>query len=497
MGHTGMEREWCGVKQARLIETTLRDGNQSLWATRMTTDMMVPVLEDLDNAGFYSLEVISSVQQDACVRYLGEDAWERIHILRKHLHKTPLRILGMSQFFSISRVLPDDVVELYTRVCARAGIEHHWITASMNDTRTCEVGLRAAKDEGSQTEGGIQFTISPVHTDEFFVRVAKELKAFGCLDAIILKDAGGLLTPERIRTLLPKLVQAVAPLPVNVHSHCITGMGPATGLEAMEQGAHAIWVCSTPLANGSSLPADQSMVTYLEWMGYETGIDPDRLSAMADYWRTVAHRFGKPLGQPAEYDPRHYTYQIPGGMISNFRAHLDEIGMGDRLQEVLEEVPRVRAEMGYPNMQTPYSQFVATQALFNVLHGRYEIVADEVRRFVLGYWGRTPGPVDQDVLDKVGRGEAPVTDKPGLLVPPLLPRIREEFGPFDSDEELLSAAIFLPETLKTMREMKAQRAKSPVSFDGAGSILELVKEAARSPKVRRFTYVDRSSLPRD
>jgi oxaloacetate decarboxylase alpha subunit len=492
MGSSELER-WCRVKQAHLIETTLRDGNQSLWATRMTTDMMLPVLEDLDSAGFHSIEMISSVQQDACVRYLGEDQWERIKIIRKNMHRTPLRVLGMSQFFSISRVLPDDVVELYERVCARLGIEHHWITASMNDERTCEVGLRAAKDEGAHVEGGIQYTISPVHTDEFFVNVAKHLKGFGFLDAIILKDAGGLLTPERIRELLPKLIEAVAPLPVNVHSHCITGLGPATGVEAIAQGANAIWTCSRPLANGSSLPASESMVEYLEWMGYETGVDTAALGRMADHWREVARRYDKPLGQPAEYDPRHYAYQIPGGMISNFHAHLAEIGMGDRLQEVLEEVPRVRAEMGYPNMQTPYSQFVATQALFNVLHGRYEIVADEVRRFVLGYWGRTPGPVDQNVIDKVGRGEDVVTEKPGLLVPPLLPTIREKFGPFDSDEDLLDAAIFLPETLKAMRELKAERQRSPVSFaTSGGSVVELLKEAAKSPKVKRFVIVDRS-----
>lgn len=480
------------MKEARLIDTTLRDGNQSLWATRMTTDMMLPMLEDLDNAGFYSLEIISSVQQDACVRYLGEDCWERIRILRKHLHKTPLRVLGMSQFFSISRVLPDDVVDLYQRVCARMGIEHHWITASMNDIRTCETGLRAAKDEGAQTEGGLQYTISPVHTDEFFVNVAKELKGLGCLDAIILKDAGGLLTPERIQTLLPKLIEAAAPLPVNVHSHCITGLGPATGLEAIKQGAHALWCCSSPLANGSSLPAAESMATYLEWMGYETGVDLDRLAAMAEYWRDLAHRIGKPLGQPAEYDPRHYAYQIPGGMISNFHAHLAEIGMEDRLQEVLEEVPRVRAEMGYPNMQTPYSQFVATQALLNVLHGRYELCADEVRRFVLGYWGKTPGPVDQDVIDRVGRGETPVTEKPGQLVPPLLPKIRDKFGPFDSDEDLLQACFFLPETIDNMRQMKREREASPISFATSGSVLDLVKEAARSPKVRKFVLIDQS-----
>jgi oxaloacetate decarboxylase alpha subunit len=475
------------VKPIGIIDTTLRDGQQSLWATRMTTPMMVPVLETLDRIGYHSLEYMSTVQMDACVRYLGENFWARMRIVRQHVTQTPLRMLGMSQFFSISRVLPDDVVALFTKVCAHAGIDQVWITASMNDVRTAEVPIRAAQEEGSWTEGGVQYTISPVHTDEFFVSVARQLRALD-VDAIVLKDAGGLLTPERARTLVPAIVHAAEGLPVHVHSHCVTGLGPASNLEAVQQGASAIWTCTNPLANGSSLPSDRSMVKALRWLGYEPGLDTHGMKEVAEHFTAVANAYGKPIGQPAEYDPRYYAHQMPGGMVSNFRAQLQELGMEEKIEDVLDEMPIVRAELGYPNIQTPYSQFVATQALLNVLHGRYEVVPDEVRRFVLGYWGRTPGQVDPDVLDKVGGGEEPATERPGSLVEPLVEKVRREQGPFQSDEELLLAIFFMPETLEQMRRTATEQRSLP-SLGAAGSIVDLVREVARSPRVRSFVYI--------
>jgi oxaloacetate decarboxylase alpha subunit len=473
-----------------IIDTTLRDGQQSLWATRMTTPMMAPILGTLDDVGYHSIEYMSTVQMDACIRYLGEDFWDRMRLVRNCVKRTPLRMLGMSQFFSISRVLPDDVVALFTKVCARAGIDQVWITASMNDVRTAEVAIHAAKEEGSWTEGGVQYTISPVHTDEFFVLVTQELRALGP-DAIVLKDAGGLLTPERARTLVPAIVEAAGALPVHVHSHCVTGLGPASNLEAVAHGASAIWTCTAPLANGSSLPCDLSMVEALQWLGQDLELDTSKMREVADHFRAVARAYGKPLGQPAEYDPRYYAHQMPGGMVSNFRAQLRELGMEEKIEQVLEEMPAVRAELGYPNIQTPYSQFVATQALLNVLHGRYEVVPDEVRRFVLGYWGRTPGLIDPNVLDKVGGGEEPVTERPGALVEPLVEKVRRDLGPFESDEELLLAIFFMPETLEQMRRTASER-RPPLSL-GSGSLVDLVREVARSSEVRSFAFFSAST----
>lgn len=469
--------------RAGLIDTTLRDGNQSLWATRMTTDMMLPILPAMDRAGYHSLEFMATVNMDVCVRFLAENPWERIRRVRQQVRNTPLRMMGMAYFFSISRVYPDEVVELFNRTAARAGIEDMWITAGMNDVRTTEAGIRSAREAGCRTEGSIQFTTSPVHTDEFFAKAAAEFIALD-VDALIVKDAGGLLTPERAATLLPALRAVTGDVPIYCHSHCITGMGPAANIAAIEHGAAAVWTCTTPLANGPSLPSDESMTRSLRWKGVDTGVDEEAMAEIAAYFRHLAARIARPTGQIAEYDPGYYVHQMPGGMIANFREQLAQVGMADRLDAVLEEMPRVRAEFGYPNVQTPFSQFIGTQALLNVLHGRYALVPDEIRRYLLGYWGRTPAPVDQDLLDRVAQGEEPVTDRPSAMVEPVLDRVRKEHGPFHSDEDLLLATLFMPEVLEDMRARQRAEARSALSMADAGSVAQLVREASKIPGVK-------------
>jgi oxaloacetate decarboxylase (Na+ extruding) subunit alpha len=471
-----------------LIDTTMRDGQQSLWATRMTTAMMLPILEEMDAVGYRAIEQMSTVHLDVCMRYLKENPWERMRLTRERIKRTPIRMLGMSQFFSISRVLPDDVVELFNGTCAKY-VDEFWITASMNDTRTSETGIRRLKELGRRIEGGIQYTVSPVHDDEFFVRTAREFVALG-VDGLVLKDAGGLLTPERARTLVPKLVEAAEGRDVYTHSHCVTGMGPAANIAAIEGGVSAIWTATAPLANGSSMPSGDSMARHLAWMGYEVSIDRAAMARVADYWRAVAERHEKPIGRPAEYDPSYYEHQMPGGMITNFRAQLAQVGLEERLPDVLAETPRVRADFGYPNMQTPYSQFIATQALLNVLYGRYEVVPDEVRRLALGYWGRTPGPIDPNVLDRVSGGEEPITVRPGDVVPPVLDRIRREQGPFDSDEDLLLAVLFMPDIVRQMRIAGDMPLDHPLAFS---PVVEVVRQAALQGKVKRLSLVHAGS----
>ena len=462
-----------------LIDTTLRDGNQSLWATRMTTETMLPILPAMDRAGFHSLEMMATVNMDVCVRFLEENPWDRIRMIRRQVRQTPLRMMGMALFFSISRVYPDEVVELFNASCARAGIEHMWVTAAMNDVRTAEVGIRSAREAGCRTEGAIQFTVSPVHTDEFFVQAAKDFLALG-IDALIVKDAGGLLTPERAATLFPALRAVAGKVPIYCHSHCITGVGPAANLAAVEHGASAIWTATTPLANGPSLPADAATARSLEWLGRDAGVDSEVLKEISAYFTAAAHREGRPLGQIAEYDPGHYVHQMPGGMLANFKAQLEQVGMGDRIDAVLEEMPRVRQEMGYPNVQTPFSQFIGTQALLNVIHGRYEIVPDEIRKYALGYWGRTPAPIDPDIFDRVSQGQEPVTERPGALVPPVLDAIRREHGPFHTDEDLLMATLFMPHVLDDLRRAERARAeRASLSMAQSGSLVELLREASR------------------
>jgi oxaloacetate decarboxylase alpha subunit len=470
-----------------LIDTTLRDGSQCLWATRMTTAMMLPVLPLMDEAGFHSIETFSTVHFDTAVRYLREDPWERMRLIRQRVRKTPLRILGMSQYFSISSVLPDDVVELFIRTCAKNGIDQFWITASMNDTRTSEVSIRTVKALGLHVEGGIQFADSPVHTDEFFANVVREFVALG-VHGIVIKDGCSLLTPERARTLVPAVIAAAGDLPVICHSHCATGLGPAANLEAVAQGVSAIWTCTHPLANGGSLPSGDSMARHLPWLGYDVNVDPDVLARISDYWFQVATRHNKPMGRPAEYDPAYYAHQMPGGMITNFEAQLAQIGMGHRLADVLEECPRVRQELGYPNMQTPYSQFIATQALLNILHGRYEIVLDEVRNLALGYWGRTPAPVDPDVLDRVGGGREPISVRPGSLVPPALDRVRSELGPSASDENVLLSIFFMPAVLEALRSTGPMPVEHPLRLS---PLVDLLRNVAAGGKIQSFSLIQR------
>lgn len=470
------------TKPVGLIETTLRDGQQSHWATRMTTAMSLPALPIMDEGGFRAIEYLSSVHVEVCVRYLRENPWERMKLFRQRVRRTPLRMLGVSQFFSFRR-MPDDVIELFMKCCAEHGIDEFWVTASMNDVRTAEVSIRTCQALGLPVEGGIQFTISPVHTDEFFVRTAEQFVAMG-VDGLVLKDAGGLLTPERARSLVPKLVAAANGLPVLCHSHCVTGMGPAANLAAIEAGASAIWTAAAPLANGSSLPSTDSTVKHLDWMGYDTGLDRVKVAEISAYFEDVARRHGKPTGQPAEYDPTYYVHQMPGGMISNFRAQLEQHGLENRIDEVLEEMPRVREDLGWPNIQTPYSQFVGTQALLNVLYGRYEVVPDEVRMLVLGYWGKTPGEIKPNILDKIGRGEEPVSERPGALIPPVVEKFRKEHGPFRSDADLLLAILFMPNILQDMYNA------GPIStVDDAGSIVDMVRQVAASPGIRKFHMV--------
>jgi pyruvate/oxaloacetate carboxyltransferase len=255
-------------------------------------------------------------------------------------------------------------------------------------------------------------------------------------------------------------------------------------LEAVRQGVSAIWTCSHPLANGYSLPSGDSMSRHLAWMGYQVDADRDLQAKISEYWVAAMARHSIEPSQPAEYDPSYYSHHMPGGMLRNFEAQLAQIKMEHRLDEILEEMPRVRKDLGYPNSMTPFSQFIATQALFNVLHGRYEVVPDEVQGLVLGYWGTTPGPVHPDILDKVGRGKEPVTARSGELVPPILERVRAEQGPFASDEELLLAVLFMPEMLQQMREAGPIRLNDDA---GEKPLIQLLKEVAARPSIKRVT----------
>ncbi len=472
-------------KKVNIIETTLRDGQQSLWATRMTTAMMYPVLPVMDRVGFDALECMGTAAMDSCVRYLRENPWERLRILRESFRQTPLQMISICIGFSVGKaLLPDDILELFFRRCAIGGVNRFFLMDGLNDIRNFEVPIRAAHKERAKVLGAVVYSISPVHTDEHFVEKIKELVELGA-DILVLKDPNGVLTPERARVLVPAMKAVVGGRPFYTHSHCVTGLGPATNLEAVKYGADGIWTATRTLANGFSLPATDSMVRNLKHAGYEVDLDLDAIQQIETHFAAVAKRHNKPVGKPAEYDPAFYEHQMPGGMLSNFHAQMTQLGLAHRLEEVFQEIPAVRADLGWALMVTPFSQVIGTQAALNVLYGRYTVMLEELDRLALGYYGKTPAPVSPELVDRVTRrtGKQPISERPGLTVEPVLDRFRRERGPFASDEELLLHYLFMPEHISALQAAGPMRLEDSVA---ANSVIDLVREAAKRKDVKHF-----------
>jgi oxaloacetate decarboxylase alpha subunit len=318
------------------------------------------------------------------------------------------------------------------------------------------VPVQAAKKVGLYTAGGIVYTISPVHTDAYYARKTRELVSLG-VDAVYLKDPSGLLTPERANTLIPALKAACGGLPLHLHSHCLTGLAPYTASRAVELGIDVVHTATSALANGASHPATESFVENIRRDGFDVPIDLVPVREVAERLRYIAKREGKPLGAIAEYDAFHYEHQMPGGMVSNLKSQLAPLGIANRLPDVLAEAARVRRELGYPIIVSPFAQFVITQAVLNVMgKERYATVPDEVKKYVLGYYGEIAGPIDPNLYDRITNGAAPTTARPGDLLEPGIPKIRRERGPFASDDDLLLAAFY------ANREYSALKAAGPI-----------------------------------
>lgn len=480
------------MKNISFIDTTLRDAHQSLWSTRMTTAMMLPVGPILDRLGFEAIDLVGGAVFDVCVRYLLEDPWERMRIMSRVITETPLIVMTRGQSLFTFELFPDDVVELTARRIAANGIRYTTPYDALNDIRNLEVPVRAAKAAGLYVAAGIVYTISPVHTDEYYAAKARELIRLG-VNAVFLKDPSGLLKPERVQTLIPVLRTVVGTLPLQLHTHCLTGLGPVCALEAIRLGVDTVHTATSVLAHGASQPPTEWMARNARRMGCEVSLNVDGLQPVVDHFRYVAAREGKPLGRIAEYDPFHYEHQIPGGMISNLRSQLRDIGLEHRLDEILEESARVRRELGYPIMVSPFSQFVATQAALNVIQGeRYATVPDEIRKYALGYYGQQPAPVDPDVLDRIVRKDRPVTARPGELLASGLERVRRERGPFASDDDLLLAVFYSPEQYAKLV------AARPISVDypvGRTPLVTLIRELAARGDIASVKLTRKPPVP--
>ncbi len=423
-------------------DVTLRDAHQSLLATRLRLSDMLPAIPALDRAGFAVLEAWGGATYDACMRFCDEDPWERLLAIRKAAPNSRIRMLVRGQSLVGYRHFADDVVDLFISRAAAAGVEVFRVFDALNDVRNLERPVRAVLDAGGEAEGAISYTTSPVHTIDTFVRTAAELAALGC-SAIAIKDMAGLLAPAAAFDLVRALRRRVG-LPVVVHTHCTNALAEAACMAAAEAGADVLDGAVGALAGGSSLPAVETLATMAESAGRATRLDLDAVEEASAHMREARARYRDVDTGRTGVDGRILRSQIPGGMLSNLVAQLRDMGASERLGEVLDEVPRVRAEMGYPPLVTPSSQIVGAQATLNVVGGaRYAIVANETRDYFRGLYGRPPAPVDPDLAARLLGGERPTDVRPADILPPEVEPARREYAYLrPTDEDVLSLVMF-------------------------------------------------------
>ncbi len=433
------------MKTVRFMDTVLRDSQQSLIATRMSSEQMVPILEKLDEAGYFSLEVWGGATFDACLRYLNEDPWERLRTIRKHVKKTKLQMLLRGQNLLGYKHYPDDVVEAFIKKSIENGIDIIRVFDALNDLRNLEVSMKAIKKYKGHCQACICYTISDIHTTEYYVNLVKEMEKMGA-DSIALKDMAGILTPQKAYALT-KAIKEVTKLPLQVHTHSTSGIAQMTYLKAVEAGADIIDTAISPFSGGTSQPATESMALALEELGYNTGLRSQNLKYIAEYFKPIKEEFRKNgLLNPKVMDvvPETLTYQVPGGMLSNLLSQLKEAKKDDQYEDVLREVPKVRAELGYPPLVTPLSQMVGTQALMNIISGeRYKMVPKEIKDYVKGLYGRSPGPISKEMKEKIIGDDEVLTVRPADLLKPEMKKLKKELGDLaESTEDVLTYALF-------------------------------------------------------
>jgi oxaloacetate decarboxylase alpha subunit len=421
-----------------IVDTTTRDGNQSLWsATGLTTPDVLDIAPTMDRVGFRALDFTSSTHMSVSVRFHHEDPWERIRLVSEAMPETPLNFITTGMRFISWTPAGEDVIRLVFRCVARNGIRRFQIAEPSNDPEALLRLARMAREEGVQeVVVGLTYSISPVHTHAYYLERARAVSGSEDIDRLYLKDPGGLLTPDAVHELIPGFIDAAAPRPVELHSHCTISLGPLAYVEGLKAGTRTLHTAVAPVANGTSNPSCENTLHNLEAEGYSHGLDTEALAEVSEHFRALAQRKDLPLGKPVEYDSAYYRHQMPGGMVTTTKRQLQEIGKPELFDATLEEVTRVRAEMGYPIMVTPVSQFVATQAVMNVIYEeRWSKVSNEMIRYFHGHFFEPAAPVDPEVADKVL--SMPRAAKLKDVEPLSLEGAREKFGDAISDEELL------------------------------------------------------------
>ncbi len=428
-------------RKVNITDTSLRDAHQSLLATRMRLVEMVPVLELMDQVGYHSLEVWGGATFDSCMRYLDEDPWERLRQLKKGLKNTPLQMLLRGQNIVGYRHYPDDVLVEFIKKAVFNGLDIIRIFDALNDLRNMEKSIHATRQEGAHAQGTISYTKSPLHDNDYFVQVGLDLKDLGS-DSICIKDMAGLISPFDAYELVSRLKKEVG-LPVQLHCHYTSGMASMAYLKAIEAGVDVIDTATAPLSMGTSQPSTDTMVAALQETPYDTGLDLDLLTRISDHFNEISCNYEIPRNVMG-VDTNVLNYQIPGGMISNLASQLAEQQATHLLKDVLAEVPRVRADLGYPPLVTPSSQIVGTQAVVNVLTGeRYKMVLTEVKNYMRGLYGKPPGETSKELQKLVLKDDKPITGRPADLLEPQLEKARAEIADYiEQEEDVLSYIIF-------------------------------------------------------
>ena len=447
------------MAKVKICETVLRDSHQSLLATRMTTEEMLPILEQMDKIGYHALEAWGGATFDSCLRFLDEDPWERLRKIRDKVKNTKLQMLFRGQNILGYRHYSDDVVEYFVQKSIANGIDILRIFDALNDARNLKTAINATKKEGGHVQAAICYTTSPVHTNESFAKFAKQLEEMGA-DSICIKDMAGLLKPYDAYELV-KMIKENTKIPVQLHTHYTSGLASMTLLKAIEAGVDIVDTAMSPFAMGTSQPPTEPLVATLAGTQYDTGLNLNELDKISKYFMPLREKYlANGLLDPKvlKVDVNALLYQVPGGMLSNLVSQLKQAGQSEKLLEVLEEVPRVREDAGYPPLVTPSSQIIGSQAVFNIIGGeRYKMVTKEFKGVVRGEYGRTPVEISPEFRKKIIGNEKPITTRPADAIPPELDKLREEVKPWAiQDEDVLSYALFEQVAVKFFESRKAK-----------------------------------------
>ncbi len=456
------------MKPVKITDTTFRDAHQSLMATRMRTESMLPIAEKIDQVGFHSLEVWGGATFDVCIRFLHQDPWERLRQLRKHVKKTPLQMLLRGQNLVGYRNYPDDVAKKFVEKAAENGIDIFRVFDALNDTRNLETAIETVKKVGAHAQGTVCYTLSPVHTLEHYLEIVQRLAELEC-DSVCIKDMAGLLSPKDAYDLITAFKKKTG-LPVQLHCHYTSGMALMTYLRACDANVDVLDTAFSSLAGGTSQPPVETVVAALRSTACDPKLDMGSLVQVADYFKELRQKYFDPIHLidpiAERIDTGILAHQIPGGMFSNLISQLKEQNAMDKLSMVLDEVPKVRRELGYPPLVTPTSQIVGTQAVFNVLSGkRYSIVPREVKDYVKGLYGRSPAPIDEEVKKKIIGDEEILTKRPADMLKPELNAIPEEVKQFfEKEEDALTYVLFPQAALEFFKKRKTMGKESAASL---------------------------------